>query len=264
MADFEDFKQLITLIYIIPTLILYGIILYIIFLSSAKSKFTSSFYSLFGFSAINYVIHALCYFILYRFTKIRLVFGFLETWPSESIFYLFIYGASFYSFFASHTYTLAISFNRFTIFILKTEYNSFWKKYLKFILALCVFGPLIFVWSFPFIGIKNKPIDGYGAYIASTITDFAPWWQASRNSVIEIIITSMISLGMNIYVIFSIFKRRYYDKNNTVLLISPQDSALIPYTLLIFVTEIFNCIQQVGNNYCSTLLIYIFLVTIGN
>lgn len=167
MTTFQELKHLLSLLYIVPSLILYIIILYLIFFSSSKQKFSASFYWIFGFSAINYILHAVVYYFLIRFTAIPAFFTFLQNSPKENFFYPIFYALLYYSGHGIHLYSLMISFNRFTIFILKTRYDTFWRNYLKYILYLCVFGPLIFIWNFPFMNIKNVEIVGYGAYIYS-------------------------------------------------------------------------------------------------
>ena len=238
----DDLKHLLALIYMIPSWILYFIILYIIFFSSQKHNYTGSFYWLFGFSAINNLIQSSTYYIIYRFTRIPLLNSYLETWPQESLWYIIVYTAMYYSAYAIHTYSLALSFNRITVFLFKNRHVLFWKRNLKFILAFCVLGPLVFVWTFPFIEIRNQPSAGWAVYIVPTITDFAPWFQRSRNLFIEILFTSITSLIMNLCFLFGIVNWRYSAAHH----ITHLDVMMFVFNMLIFSTEAFSCMQQVG------------------
>ena len=241
----DDWKHVLALIYIIPSWILYFIILYTIFFGPNRQNYSSSFYKIFWFSVINYIIHSASYYFVYRFTTIPMLRSFLETWPAESIWYPIIYIIMHYSAGAIHTYNLALSFNRATVFLYKNQHVLFWKRNLKFILAFCLLLPLIFVWTFPFIGIKNIPTGIYIVYLGPTTWDFVPWVNISRNLLIEISITSLLSLIMNLFVIYNLIKRRYSVPNGRRKA-SSQDSTMIVYSMLIFSTEAFSCMQQVS------------------
>lgn len=81
----------------IPSYILYFILLYLMFFSAVKSKFCASFYWIFGFSAITYIIHSICYYTTYRFTSTPLCYSFLQTWPTRNVFYPIIYTLTYYT-----------------------------------------------------------------------------------------------------------------------------------------------------------------------
>lgn len=243
MVAFADFGHLLALIYIIPSIYLYSVILYIIFFSSVKHKFSSSFYGLFGFSAINYIFHSVSYYILFRLINIPFFFSFVESWPNENILYLIGYAIGYYAFAVTNFCNLAISFNRFTIFILKNSYNTFWIRWLKWIIFGCIIIPIVFICNLPFLGIQKIKTSDTVFYIGQTVYDFLPWWQPWQIMFYRLAIISVLSLIMNSYVIYSLVKRKSNNSNSIQL--SNQDSAAIAYNLLIFAIELFQCILQV-------------------
>ena len=229
-------------------MILYGFIMYLIFISSTKKRsFDSSFYWIFGFSAINNIFHAISYYFTFRLTRIPLLYSWLATWPSESIYYVIIYTIMCYSASALRIYNFVLSFNRVTIFLLKSKHVSFWKQNLKYILAGCVLGPIIFVWNFPFLGIQNIPMEGWVVFIGPTITDFVPWWERAQNLFILILVTSIAELLMNFYFIYGVFKWRYsVTSANHHSSVTKENKMMFLYSMLVFFTEALSCIQQVS------------------
>ena len=217
--------------------------LYIIFIGSPKQFLSASFNWIFGFSAANYFIHAISYYIVYRFMTIPAFASYLSTWPTYHPAYPILVIITFYTAFANHIYNLAVNFNRFSVFFLKANYKPFWKRHLRHVLTLCVVVPAIFVWNFPFTGIKNVPINGYGAWIAETHVKFPFWMDKNRNLFGVILFCSCSSLVMNSFVSYSMLKRRY-SKNTTQAY--TQDSSMLSYSLFIFVAELYSCSQQVG------------------
>ena len=152
---FLNLKNIGSLIYIIPSYILYLLILWIMFLSPAKNNFSGSFYKLFGCSAINYLIQSIFYYFTLRFSYTPVFFPLVKDCAKSSWIYPIMYIFMFYSAAALHLYSVALSFNRFTVFIFKAGYAKFWKRWLKYILGFCILFPVCFAWHFHLIRFVN-------------------------------------------------------------------------------------------------------------
>uniref|UniRef100_A0A914QRS0 Serpentine receptor class gamma n=1 Tax=Panagrolaimus davidi TaxID=227884 RepID=A0A914QRS0_9BILA len=214
-----------------------------------KNRFSAPFYQLFGFSAINYIIHSAAYYIVIRMPNTPFFLPFTSLWPSHGPIPTFLYMILYYSAAAIHLYSVCLSFNRFTVFILKIGYQKFWKKYINYFLLFCLLAPFLTIWQFMFTDVWMKPdrwadFDGLRYFTQGNLAAI-PWMDQARNLGLILAITSVLSFLSNLYVVFRLFRQRFCSKNfGQAGKVSPQDTKMCIYTILIFATEVVSCIQQ--------------------
>uniref|UniRef100_A0A914QI87 Serpentine receptor class gamma n=1 Tax=Panagrolaimus davidi TaxID=227884 RepID=A0A914QI87_9BILA len=145
---------------------------------------------------------------------------------------------------ATHLFNLALSFNRFTVFLLRQNYQKFWNKNLRKVLAFCFLFPVLLVWHIPFTDIyvaQNNVFDSHSLrYVTEGNEDAISWMNNPRNTAILLSISSVLSLFMNLYVLTRLVIHKLCSKKEVTQIqrnITPQDIKLFIYTLLLFGTE---------------------------
>lgn len=247
----QNLKFFLPLIYVIPSYILYVVIICIIFFSKIKHKFSGSFYKLLGFSAMYNLISSIIYFLNIRMMKTPIFIPFVNTWGTRGVLVTFLHTFTWYLTNATHLFNFMLPFNRFTVFFLRTSYQKFWTRYLKIFLGFCVLFPILLIWHIPFTDIfikleNDSNVDGT-RYLTELHPEVIGWMNNPRNFAVLITLTSSMSLLMNIYVIVKLMQQRYCQSFESQLQgkVSPQDIKLTMYSMLIFATEVVNCAQQV-------------------
>uniref|UniRef100_A0A914XTU8 Serpentine receptor class gamma n=1 Tax=Panagrolaimus superbus TaxID=310955 RepID=A0A914XTU8_9BILA len=83
-------------------------------------------------------------------------------------------------------------------------------------------------------------------YLSQANPAAIPWMDQSRNLAIILTVTSVLSFLMNMYVVVRLLRQRFCLKSvgGQSKKVSPQDTKMCIYTILIFSTEIISCIQQ--------------------
>lgn len=245
----EDLKFILPLIYIIPSFIIYFIVLHLIFLGKNKSKFSGSFYKIFGCSAINYMIHATIYYFVLRVPTTPSFLPFVRTWPKRGPLLVAMFMILYYSAMANHLYSVLMSFNRFTVFILKIRYKPFWQKYVKWFILVCVLSPFLGVWQFILTDIVIEPdFDDQPngtVHLTRFNKDVVPWMNHASILFYELCITASFSLFMNVVVVIYLIKQKYFHTAQSQA-VSSQDIKMFIYSVLVFSTEVISIIQQVG------------------
>uniref|UniRef100_A0A914QKM7 Serpentine receptor class gamma n=1 Tax=Panagrolaimus davidi TaxID=227884 RepID=A0A914QKM7_9BILA len=245
-------KFFLSFIYLIPTYLLYFIILYTIFFSRVKFKFSGSFIQLFGYSALIYLFSSFAYYFEIRVVKTPLFLPFVKSWGIRNFLITILHTFIWYLADATHLFNLALSFNRFTVFLLRQNYQKFWNKNLRKVLAFCFLFPVLLVWHIPFTDIyvaQNNVFDSHSLrYVTEQNEDAISWMNNPRNTAILLSISSVLSLFMNLYVLVRLIIHKLCSKKEVTQIqgnITPQDIKLFIYTLLLFGTEVINCCQQV-------------------
>ena len=247
----ENLRFLLPLIYIIPTYFLYLFLLFTVFLSRMKQKFSGSFCKLFGAASIYYFIYSIIYYLNVRVTTAPIIIPFVKSWGVRGFLPTFLQTASFYLLNCTHLFSASLSLNRFTVFALRASYQPFWDRYLKYIIGFCVLYPLGLVWHIPFtdvyLQLANESDPTGRSYIAECHPETFEWMNNARNTAILITFTASSSLVMNVYVITRMLEQRFCYGNRQQILarVSPQDIKMSIFTMLIFATEVVNCVQHV-------------------
>lgn len=276
---------LLPLIYIIPSLILYTIELFIMIFYRHDTKFTGSFFTIFVCCTINNIFCEVFYFLTYRapkapiFISIFLNFsesGFFITLP---IFITYLAGA------VQPMLDLCICFNRFTVFALRAKHFIFWKKWCKIILiavyaigigitwwvgllqkiiiTILVWTKLLKTKNVQFLSLNRifreawlfqvKIIPASSSDINAgfnwgvTDTSAVSWMNIPIIIAANVTITAIWSLMMNLYVCWFLLKRNM-TKKTTVggFVISAADMRLFFFNLLLFGTQATQFALQVG------------------
>ena len=141
-----NIRILAPLIYIIPTFFLYCILLKIIFFSSAKTRFKTSFYALFAVSAINNMLYSIFYFLFYRVTNAPIFLSFLSLFPERHFLLTLVPWIMFHTMYTQNFLDLTIAFNRFTVIYMQTKYKAFWRRHLLWIIIFACSIGSIFNW----------------------------------------------------------------------------------------------------------------------
>lgn len=109
-------------IYIIPSFILYFIVLYVLLFSKASKKFLkTSFYKLFIMSAINNMAQFIMYFLYFKAPSGALFVWLFSSLPQKSIIWPIGMLLLYHTAIVQNFLDMLLTFNRFTVFILKGE-----------------------------------------------------------------------------------------------------------------------------------------------
>ncbi|KAE9553371.1 hypothetical protein FO519_003434 [Halicephalobus sp. NKZ332] len=222
------------LIYIIPTFLLYFLLLKIIFFSKNREKFRTSFYSLFGVSAINNMVYCIFYFIFYRTTNAPIFLPLLSLLPERHFLLTMVPWIMFHAMYTQNFLDCIIAFNRFTVIYLKTNYRNFWKKHLLQILVTDV--------AIKFMN-ESDPDEGY-RWDMFRQDILPPWWKNASNMALVTLVTASLSLFFNFYVSFKLLKQKFL-KTKENLKFSRQDFQLTIFSCFLFLNQIGNFTLQV-------------------
>uniref|UniRef100_A0AC35ESX4 Serpentine receptor class gamma n=1 Tax=Panagrolaimus sp. PS1159 TaxID=55785 RepID=A0AC35ESX4_9BILA len=245
---YANLKLLLPYIYLIPTYILYLVILYVMFISKFKTQFYGSFYKIFGLSAIFNVICSILYNLQVRFPQTPALISIVHSWGSRSFFVTFLQTGIWYTYNVAHLLNFFISFNRFTVFLLKIHYNAFWRKWLSYFIGICLIVPCFLMWHVPFTDIYLKPkysSDPNGLWnYATGHPEIFSWMSASRFTVFLLTGTASCSLIFNCYVILQLVKDNFTPTSQKKT--SKQDIKLSFYAMVVFASDMIYCVQQVN------------------
>lgn len=245
----QNLKLLIPLIYIIPSYILYAVIFYVVYFTKNKHKFNGAFNKLFAISGIVYVICSITYFFALRVPNTPLFIPFAKKWGIKSVFITLLQTTLWYTCYIAPLFHVVISFNRFTVFKLKTNYEHFWKKWLKFLVAFCLLFLCCLIWHTPLTGIfmqlKNESDPDSLRYIAETDIDAIPWMNTPFNAAIFMLICSSLCLFFNGFVIFRLVRERCFLIKNNQQKSTAQDVQLSIYTSFVFISDVLSTIFPV-------------------
>lgn len=149
-------KLLLSLIYIIPTYILYFAIFFVISFSKNKNQFNSSFWKLFKISAFFNVNGWWIYCIGIRIPNEPAFISFVKSWNIHGIFVTSFFTLLWYQTYVAHIINAFLCFNRFTVLFLKQNYQQFWNKNLINFAAFCLCFPFLLIWHIPFTDVYIK------------------------------------------------------------------------------------------------------------
>uniref|UniRef100_A0A7E4ZRR8 Serpentine receptor class gamma n=1 Tax=Panagrellus redivivus TaxID=6233 RepID=A0A7E4ZRR8_PANRE len=210
-------------VYIIPTVIMYLILLYIFFFSKEKAKFCAAFYKIFIIQSIASIIGTIGFELSFRLPMAPVATPFIKSLPSEGFFPTVIQVILYNGFTVCLLCEALMSFNRATIVFMKMQFDQFWTKAMKYVYFLVFFLPNLITFNLWFQNVtiepefRDKPDLGVNWHERSY-----EYFGFMRTEVAYFIVFAIISvwnLIWNIYTLIYFVKRRNkaqtYTASNT-------------------------------------------------
>ncbi|KAE9551187.1 hypothetical protein FO519_005600 [Halicephalobus sp. NKZ332] len=224
--------------YMIPSTLLYFVILFIMFVRKSRKNFQTSFYYIFAFSAFNNMAFNWLYYFFMRLMAATMYNKFFSQFVGKPNFlYTFFYMIYFNCSFAHCMLDCLLSFNRFSVLMLTTNYKFFWRRYLRYFIILIFLLPFIFNWHYLVNTVVVISFEApYGmAYPAITNFSSIAWIDSTRSGTIVYSVCTIASFLMNLYVSYHVFYKRTVSSNDKEQ--NSQNRKMLIYSLCVFFTE---------------------------
>ena len=134
-------KVLVPLLYITPLFIFYFLILFIITCSESRKQFSSSFFTFFKIGVVCNIGSEIFIYLFLRTSQAPFFLPIYRNAPESSFIITIIPLLSYYFPMESRITDAILALNRFSIFVLKNNYKSFWKKCGPVLLLLILIFP---------------------------------------------------------------------------------------------------------------------------
>ncbi|KAE9552779.1 hypothetical protein FO519_003996 [Halicephalobus sp. NKZ332] len=235
------------LIYIIPSIILYILEVYVMFFGIHKSKFNnSSFNHIFAIYVVNNIISEIMYYFFTRMISAPMFSGFFEKISGTSIILGVFWQLLFHTLLVNNLLDLVLSLNRFTAVLMPIRYKTLWIGKIRWILAVIIILPYILFWPIPFeevtIAYNNVSEEHYIFF-----NKFPPITWPFVTAIFSVAITVMCfgCLLCNVYVGFKLRRR----KNIVADLNYQQEKVYFFFMMFIFASQLLSCSSMWMLNY---------------
>uniref|UniRef100_A0A7E4ZZA3 Serpentine receptor class gamma n=1 Tax=Panagrellus redivivus TaxID=6233 RepID=A0A7E4ZZA3_PANRE len=232
LTTYSNLDAIIWLSYSIPSYTLYILELLLINCKFfGNKKYRGSFYKIF---TVNVIIQLTCnfgYFINFR-AGAAPIFMHLYT-AGYSFFSVFVSFVTYYATFYVLIGSLLMTFNRFTIFLLKHRYEEFWRRYLWPFIIVSLMLPCFLLWHIFLTQMSIIYQDGRG-FTINHATKLS-YWSSSRSGFIVFFATAPLALALNIYMCKQLMAQRLRKKGNDVA--KKSDVQLFLVTIVTFVIQ---------------------------
>ena len=138
------------LAYIIPSILLYIVEIYVMFFGVRKSQFNTSFNKLFFIYAVNNIVADVLYYFFFRLNALPILFGFFEQFSHFRILTVTLWQVLLHTSLTTNLLDLLLSFNRFTAIAIPLQYKAFWVGRIKLIMVFIIIFPCICFWNMSF------------------------------------------------------------------------------------------------------------------
>uniref|UniRef100_A0A7E4V524 Serpentine receptor class gamma n=1 Tax=Panagrellus redivivus TaxID=6233 RepID=A0A7E4V524_PANRE len=192
--------------------------------------------------AVMGLIYNFTYTLCVRGVVVNMMGPLVEIWPKKGFFCALPYVLLYHGGCALTVLDAVISYNRLSIFTLKSRYRNFWKKATKYMIVFIIVAPNLQSWNLWFTKVTVRPFAN-GYVWASDEPQNVPWMKNAINTVGIIFVCSVMSLINNCLTVLKLIKQR---KINDSTYIGDFDKKLFIYSLLIFLGHIFALIIQVS------------------
>uniref|UniRef100_A0A7E4V0W8 Serpentine receptor class gamma n=1 Tax=Panagrellus redivivus TaxID=6233 RepID=A0A7E4V0W8_PANRE len=240
------------LIYIIPSHILHLVILYVLIAPKSRKHFTGSFYRIFGIQSANNILHSSFYFLCVRGRFSTVFKSVLAALPTDGFFVAFPYVMAFYTSAALILLDFVLTFNRFSVILLKARYKTFWHRSFKYIVLFVLISPNILTWPMWFQDyIIAPPLKGYATYVwQARNPNVVSWISLSVGFAVLIIVSAVLDFLMNLYVMVALIKQQnknqmFNQKTKSKQNEATADKKLFAVSICAFVGQLASFITQV-------------------
>uniref|UniRef100_A0A7E4VPS6 Serpentine receptor class gamma n=2 Tax=Panagrellus redivivus TaxID=6233 RepID=A0A7E4VPS6_PANRE len=246
---YADIYAIVVLLCVIPTYCLYGIIAYLVFLSPHRRYYQGPFYKMFVVATgIAFILTVGIYFQGHVLGA-PIFLPFVESLPHTGFLPTFFLCFLYYGIYAGQLINCALSFNRFSIIILKQSYHIFWNKYFRYLIFGILTTPILLVWQFIISNVRIYIFDDNNESMGYHLMDFDPPKWANKGKVMIGIyaVTAILSIIMNsVTLVFlvknsNITKNKSSDKNDDS---SPNNIRFFICIMMSFVAESMTAVIQ--------------------
>ncbi|KAE9552777.1 hypothetical protein FO519_003994 [Halicephalobus sp. NKZ332] len=221
------------LVYIIPSIILYVIEIYVMFIGIHKPKFNkSSFNRIFLVYAVNNIIASILYYFFFRMGPATVFSGLFEQITGFNIVLALFWQLLYHTSLTTNLLDLILSMNRFTAMLAPARYQALWDRKTKWVVAFVIVFPYVCFWYIPF----REPTMAYdnitNAYSMVLMKPLPITWPSSSN-----ILGTCVTLR----------KRRHMVADSTY----QQEKVYFFFMLCVFVNQLLSCSTQWMLSYVS-------------
>ena len=228
-----DIRVLVPLVYIIPLLIFYSFIFFVMTCSKNQKQFDSWFLHCFKFGLIYNIGAVVFYYIFVRTSQAPAFLPIYHNVPETSFIITIVPFLTYYFSMGSRITDAILALNRFSIFVLKSDYTSFWRKYGVFFMLFIFIFPGVLNFHFFFTDVRIKPENQSNLEEGYRWDQFKkeniPWMKNSRNNLILTCIAGAICILCNAFIVIKLWIRKYGYVSSTVS-IDAQELKMIFYT----------------------------------
>ena len=243
-----NIRVLAPLLYIVPLFILYLIIFFVMTCSKSQKQFNSWFLHYFKVGLLCNLGAVFFYYAYVRTSEAPIFLPMYSILPKTSFIITVAPFLSYYCLMASGICDAILALNRFSIFILKNRYKSFWRRCGVFFLLFILIFPGILNFHFFFTDVRIEPINASNPNDGYRWDQFKkeniPWMQNSRNNMILTCIVGGICILCNTFIIIKLCMKKYgYSSNGTT--VDAQELKMIFYTIFCAIMHGLFVAQQV-------------------
>ena len=231
------------LFYIIPSILLYMVEIYVMFFGIHRFKFrNSSFNKIFAIYGINNIIADLLYYFFFRMSSAPIFFGLFERLSGSHAILVFFWYTLFHVSMVTNLLDIVLSFNRLTAVLIPVGYKRFWNDKIKWIVSFTIIFPFICFWTIPLQEATLAYFNASEAYNMSPEKVSPVKWISPTNTLGLCVAISCIGcLICNTYVGFKLYRW----KDNTVDANYKQDKLYFVFIMCVFVNQILSCSTEV-------------------
>ena len=231
------------LFYIIPSILLYIIEVYVMFFGIHKSQFnTSSFNKIFFIYGINNVFAEILYYFFFRTNCAPIFSELFEKLLGDNICLALLWQLLFHTSMVTNLLDLVLSFNRLTAVLIPLRYRTLWKGKIRWVVAFIVVIPYICFWNFPFRGTMMAYDNVTKEYnMISTKLSPLPWPNSASILGTCVTLACVMCFFSNVYVGFKLYKRRYMMTDSNY----EQEKVYFFFIMCVFTTQLLSCSTQV-------------------
>ena len=241
-----NIKVLAPLIYIFPLFTFYFVILFILICLKGRSQFSSWFFTYFKIGLLHNIGAVTFYYIFIRSSQAPFFLPIFRSAPESGFIITIIPFLCYYFTMGSNITDAVLALNRFSVFVLKRNYNFFWRRYGSLVLAFILVFPGVANFHFFFTGVKIKVINesdpDYGyRWDEFEKKDFS-WMNNAFNNMLLSFVVASICIFCNLFIVFKLWMRKIRYGYSRVA-IDTQEMKLFFYTIFcailhaIFITQ---------------------------
>ena len=231
------------LIYIIASIILYIVEIYVMFFGSRRFRFnTASFNKIFFIYGVDNILTGILYYFFFRMSATPVFFNLFEHLVGSNTVLVFFWQLVFYGAMISYLLDLCLSFNRLTAILMPLRYKTLWEDKIKWIVILFIIISFVAFWPLSFMQVIFKYDTNLQAYqMSETATPPIPWPTSTSTLGICVTVTCIGCFLCNVYVGFKLHRRR----NVMTDVKQKQERWYFLFIMSIFLTQFLSCSTQV-------------------
>ena len=231
------------LFYIFPSIMLYAVELYVMFIGEHKYKFNkSSFNRIFAIYAVNNIVANVLYYFFFRMSKAPTFSELFQNLSGHHISLVLLWQLLFHTSMITNLLDLILSLNRFTAAIMSVRYNAFWISKIKWVAIFILVLPCIAFWPFQFREIEMAYLNNSKAYYMIYTKPLSIPWPSSASSLGACVVISCVGCFFcNAYVGFKLWQRKTIVASSN----DQQEKMYFLFTICVFLTQLLSCTTEV-------------------